>query len=60
MVQSREENGRLMMPVSIRLNHAIADGDLKTTLARLEVHMGRYRENLSAVQERYPDYFSMN
>ena len=24
----REENGRLMMPVSVRLNHAIADGDL--------------------------------
>ena len=24
----REENGRLMMPVSVRLNHAIADGSL--------------------------------
>ena len=24
----REENGRLMMPVSVRLNHAVADGYL--------------------------------
>ena len=24
----REENGKLMMPVSVRLNHAIADGYL--------------------------------
>ena len=24
----REENGRLLMPVSVRLNHAIADGYL--------------------------------
>ena len=42
------------------LYHAIAEGDLKTTLERLEVHMGRYRENLAAVQERYPNYFSMS
>lgn len=42
------------------LYQAIAEGDLKTTLERLEVHMGRYRENLAAVQERYPDYFSMS
>jgi DNA-binding GntR family transcriptional regulator len=42
------------------LYQAIADGDLKTTLERLEVHMGRYRENLAAVQERYPNYFSMS
>ena len=42
------------------LYQAIAEGDLKTTLERLEVHMGRYRENLAAVQERYPNYFCMS
>lgn len=31
----REENGRLMMPVSVRLNHAIADGYLVTNVFRL-------------------------
>ena len=30
----REENGRLMMPVSVRLNHAIADGYL---VAKVEI-----------------------
>ena len=24
----REENGRMMMPVSVRMNHAVADGYL--------------------------------
>ena len=31
----REENGRLMMPVSVRLNHAVADGFLLATVFRL-------------------------
>lgn len=31
----REENGRLMMPVSVRLNHAIADGYLVAMVFRL-------------------------
>ena len=31
----REENGRLMMPVSVRLNHAIADGFLVANVFRL-------------------------
>lgn len=31
----REENGRLMMPVSIRLNHAVADGYLVANVFRL-------------------------
>ena len=31
----REENGRLMMPVSIRMNHAIADGFLIADIYRL-------------------------
>ena len=31
----REENGRLMMPVSVRLNHAIADGYLLARVFRL-------------------------
>ncbi len=31
----REENGRLMMPVSVRLNHAIADGYLVALVFRL-------------------------
>lgn len=31
----REENGRLMMPVSVRLNHAIADGFLLANVYRL-------------------------
>ena len=31
----REENGRLVMPVSVRLNHAIADGYLVANVYRL-------------------------
>lgn len=31
----REENGRLVMPVSVRLNHAIADGYLVANMFRL-------------------------
>lgn len=31
----REENGRLMMPVTVRLNHAIADGYLVAKVFRL-------------------------
>lgn len=31
----REENGRLMMPVTVRLNHAIADGYLTANVYRL-------------------------
>ena len=31
----REENGRLMMPVTVRLNHAIADGYLIANVYRL-------------------------
>ena len=31
----REENGRLAMPVSVRLNHAVADGYLAANVFRL-------------------------
>ena len=31
----RPENGRLMMPVSVRLNHAVADGYLIAKVFRL-------------------------
>ena len=31
----REENGRLMMPLTVRLNHAIADGYLVANVYRL-------------------------
>ncbi len=31
----REENGRLVMPISVRLNHAIADGYLVANVFRL-------------------------
>ena len=31
----REENGRLLMPVSVRLNHAVADGYLAANVFRL-------------------------
>ena len=31
----REENGRLIMPVSVRLNHAIADGYLVAKVFKL-------------------------
>ena len=31
----REENGRLMMPVSVRMNHAVADGYLVANVFRL-------------------------
>jgi chloramphenicol O-acetyltransferase type A len=37
----REENGRLVMPVSVRLNHAVADGYLVANVFRLlEKEMG--------------------
>ena len=31
----REENGRLLMPVSVRMNHAVADGYLVANVFRL-------------------------
>ncbi|MBR6958365.1 MAG: hypothetical protein IKH73_07970 [Erysipelotrichaceae bacterium] len=31
----RQENGRLVMPVSVRMNHAIADGYLIANVFRL-------------------------
>lgn len=39
---------------------AIAEGDCGRAVKQLEIHLGRFRENLAAVQERYPDYFSYN
>ena len=41
----REENGRLVMPVSVRLNHAIADGYLVANVFRL---LEKEMENLCA------------
>ena len=41
----REENGRLMMPVSVRLNHAVADGYLVANVFRL---LEKEMENLCA------------
>lgn len=39
----REENGRLMMPVTVRINHAIADGYLIANVYRLlEKEMARF------------------
>ena len=43
----REENGKLLMPVSVRLNHAIADGYLIANVFRLleeemKVFVGKY------------------
>ena len=39
----REENGRLMMPVTVRLNHAIADGYLVANVFRLlEKEIGEF------------------
>ncbi len=41
----REENGRLMMPVSVRLNHAVADGFLLANVFRLlEKGIGSFTE----------------
>ncbi len=41
----REENGRLMMPVSVRLNHAVADGFLLANVFRLlEKEIGSFIE----------------
>ena len=42
----REENGRLMMPVTVRLNHAIADGYLVANVFRLlEKEMAAFCKN---------------
>ena len=41
----REENGRLMMPVTVRLNHAVADGFLIANVFRLiEKEMAEFTE----------------
>ena len=41
----REENGRLVMPVSVRLNHAVADGYLVANVFRLlEQEIRRWAE----------------
>ena len=43
----REENGRLMMPLTVRLNHAIADGFLAANVFRLlEKKMERFCNNI--------------
>ena len=43
----REENGRLMMPLTVRLNHAIADGFLAANVFRLlEKEMERFCNNI--------------
>ena len=45
----REENGRLMMPLSVRLNHAIADGYLVAKVFRLlELEIARFVEKETA------------
>lgn len=42
----REENGRLMMPVTVRLNHAVADGYLIANVFRLiEKEIKRFTES---------------
>ncbi|MBO4460331.1 MAG: chloramphenicol acetyltransferase [Clostridiales bacterium] len=41
----REENGRLMMPVTVRMNHAIADGYLLAKVYKLiEEEIGKFTE----------------
>ena len=43
----REENGRLMMPVTVRLNHAVADGYLIANVFRLlEKEIGKFVGNI--------------
>lgn len=38
---------------------AVSAKDRERALTRLEQHLNRYRENLRAVQTRYPEYFSL-
>ena len=35
LLESVKENGRLMMPLTVRLNHAVADGYLVANVYRL-------------------------
>ena len=45
----REENGRLMMPVTVRLNHAVADGFLIANVFRLiEKELTSFTEEMHA------------
>ena len=47
----REENGRLMMPVSVRMNHAIADGFLVANVYRLlEKEMAVFIRNIIKIE----------
>ena len=48
----REENGRLVMPVSVRMNHAVADGFLIANVFRLlEREMAAFIQNDLAKRE---------
>ena len=56
----REENGRLMMPVSVRLNHAIADGFLVANVYRLlEKEMAVFIRNIIKIELLSETNFSL-
>ena len=46
----REESGRLMMPLTVRMNHAIADGFLVANVFRLlEMEIGNFTGKIEGV-----------
>lgn len=56
----REENGRLMMPVSVRLNHAIADGYLVAKVYKLleeEMEIMTKRQEATGMEVEGFNYF---
>lgn len=42
-----------------QLSRAILAGDTASALSTLERHLSRYRDNLAALQEKYPEYFTL-
>ena len=42
-----------------RIVDALSEGDLKTALYWLEIHMNRYQESIKEIQAQFPQYFSL-
>lgn len=42
-----------------RIVSALSEGDLKTVLYWLEIHMNRYKEHLKGIKKQFPQYFSL-
>ena len=53
------EDGRRLTEDHARISSALLAGDEADALAQLDVHLTRYRDSLSLVRERFPEYFTI-